>query len=65
MRCGPGPFTVFVPVNDAVLSLPESTMDRVRDETGFLHQFILAHVAEGDHSAESLLSLDYDRNDRR
>ena len=55
---GPGPFTVFVPVNDAVLSLPESTMDRVRDETGFLHQFILAHVAEGDHSAESLLSLD-------
>jgi len=55
---GPGPFTVFVPVNDAVLSLPDSTMERVRGETAFLHQFILAHVAEGDHSADSLL----DRN---
>ena len=45
---GPGPFTVFVPINVAVLSLPAETLARVEDEQGYLHRFILAHVAEGD-----------------
>ena len=51
----PGPFTIFIPTNEAIDSLPGDLMDRVRDEPTFLHQFILAHVAEGDLASEGLV----------
>ncbi len=46
---GPGPFTVFAPVNDAFAALPEGTLDTLLkpENKGQLSDILLYHVVPG------------------
>ena len=51
---GPGPFTVFVPINSAVQAMPDALLEEIRTDQNYLHEFILTHVAEGDYPTSDL-----------
>jgi uncharacterized surface protein with fasciclin (FAS1) repeats len=53
---GPGPFTVFAPVNDAFAALPEGTVDTLLkpENKAMLVKVLTAHVVAGDWSAAEI-----------
>ena len=53
---GPGPFTVFAPVNSAFAALPAGTVETLLkpENKGMLTKILTAHVASGNWSAEAL-----------
>ena len=51
---GPGPFTVFVPINTVVQAMPDRLLQEIRNDQNYLHEFILTHVAEGDYPTQVL-----------
>lgn len=53
---GPGPFTVFAPVNDAFGALPDGTVDTLLkpENKGMLVKVLTAHVVAGDWSAAEI-----------
>ncbi|MGR3435099.1 MAG: fasciclin domain-containing protein [Shimia sp.] len=54
---GPGPFTVFAPVNAAFAELPEGTVDTLLqpENQGMLQKILTAHVVAGDLSGAELM----------
>jgi uncharacterized surface protein with fasciclin (FAS1) repeats len=56
---GPGPFTVFAPVNAAFAALPEGTVETLLqpENKGQLQTILTAHVVAGDLSAAELARL--------
>lgn len=53
---GPGPFTVFAPVNDAFAALPAGTVDTLLkpENKEMLVKVLTAHVVAGDWSAAEI-----------
>jgi len=53
---GPGPFTVFAPVNDAFAALPEGTVETLLkpENKDMLVKILTAHVVAGDWSGADL-----------
>lgn len=53
---GPGPFTVFAPVNDAFAELPAGTVDTLLkpENKDMLSKVLTAHVVAGDLKIENL-----------
>ena len=53
---GPGPFTVFAPVNDAFAALPAGTVDTLLqpENKAMLVKVLTAHVVAGDWSAADI-----------
>ncbi|TNE65963.1 MAG: fasciclin domain-containing protein [Rhodobacteraceae bacterium] len=53
---GPGPFTVFAPVNDAFSALPAGTVDTLLkpENKDMLVKVLTAHVVAGDWSAAQI-----------
>jgi uncharacterized surface protein with fasciclin (FAS1) repeats len=51
---GAGPFTVFAPTDEAYDVLPEHERERLLDDPEMLEQFVLGHVADGEHPADGL-----------
>ena len=53
---GPGPFTVFAPVNDAFTALPAGTVDTLLkpENRDMLVKVLTAHVVAGDWSAAEI-----------
>lgn len=55
---GPGPFTVFAPVNDAFAALPAGTVETLLmpENKAMLQKVLTAHVVAGDWSAADIIS---------
>ncbi|MEL7300158.1 MAG: fasciclin domain-containing protein [Pseudomonadota bacterium] len=55
---GPGPFTVFAPVNEAFAALPEGTVESLLmpENKDMLTKVLTAHVVAGDLSAAEIVS---------
>uniref|UniRef100_UPI00356ADDCF fasciclin domain-containing protein n=1 Tax=Phaeovulum sp. TaxID=2934796 RepID=UPI00356ADDCF len=55
---GPGPFTVFAPVNDAFAALPEGTLDTLLkpENKGQLTDILLYHVVPGKIEAGMIMA---------
>ncbi|WP_297775952.1 fasciclin domain-containing protein [uncultured Roseovarius sp.] len=55
---GPGPFTVFAPVNDAFAALPEGTVETLLmpENKAMLQKVLTAHVVAGDWSAADIIA---------
>lgn len=53
---GPGPFTVFAPVDDAFAKLPAGTVETLLkpENKGMLQKVLTAHVVAGDWSAADI-----------
>lgn len=53
---GPGPFTVFAPVNDAFAALPDGTVETLLkpENKDMLVKVLTAHVVAGDWSAAKI-----------
>ncbi|MGB1235638.1 MAG: fasciclin domain-containing protein, partial [Planktomarina sp.] len=56
---GPGPFTVFAPVNEAFAALPAGTVETLLqpENKGLLTKILTAHVVSGNISGEDLMRL--------
>src|SRR5271163_4692945 len=56
---GPGPFTVFAPVNAAFAALPAGTVDTLLkpENKGQLTKVLTYHVVAGDYSTVKLRSM--------
>lgn len=56
---GPGPFTVFAPVNKAFAALPAGTVDNLLlpESKKTLTKVLTAHVIAGDYSDADLMSM--------
>ena len=56
---GPGPFTVFAPINDAFAALPEGTVETLLQpkNKGALQGILKAHVVSGNLSAADIIGL--------
>ena len=56
---GPGPFTVFAPVNSAFAALPAGTVDTLLkpENKGTLTKVLTYHVVAGKHSTNELRSM--------
>lgn len=54
---GPGPFTVFAPVNDAFAALPDGTVETLlmEENKGMLTKVLTAHVVSGNLSGAELM----------
>ncbi|MBE9154726.1 fasciclin domain-containing protein [Cyanobium sp. LEGE 06113] len=52
---GPGPFTVFAPVDDAFAALPPGTVQTLVDNPPQLARILKFHVLSGDHRREQLV----------
>ena len=52
---GPGPFTVFAPVDDAFAALPPGTVQTLVDNTPQLARILKFHVLAGAHRREELI----------
>jgi len=52
---GPGPFTVFAPVDDAFVALPPGTVQTLVDNPPQLARILKYHVLAGAHSREVLV----------
>ncbi len=53
---GPGPFTVFAPVDDAFAALPAGTVQTLVDNPPQLARILKYHVLAGAHSRAELIS---------
>ncbi|KGM86366.1 Secreted and surface protein [Roseovarius mucosus DSM 17069] len=55
---GPGPFTVFAPVNDAFAALPAGTVETLLmpENKAMLQKVLTAHVVAGDWSAADIIA---------
>jgi uncharacterized surface protein with fasciclin (FAS1) repeats len=53
---GPGPFTVFAPVDEAFAALPPGTVQTLVDNPPQLARILKYHVLAGSHRQEHLLS---------
>ena len=55
---GPGPFTVFAPVNAAFAALPAGTVDTLLkpENKALLQKVLTAHVVAGDWSAADIIA---------
>ncbi|HIH93551.1 TPA: DUF4430 domain-containing protein, partial [Methanosarcina acetivorans] len=53
-----GPFTVFVPSNEAFDQLPAQTRDQLMNNTTLLRKVLSYHVASGEYTREQLASMD-------
>ncbi|KAF7490262.1 Periostin [Sarcoptes scabiei] len=47
-----GPFTVFVPSNDALQKVPDNDLEIIRRNMTALKEFLMYHVAEGVHYSQ-------------
>lgn len=56
---GPGPFTVFAPVNDAFAGLPAGTVDTLLkpENKAMLAKVLTAHVVAGDYKIADLRAM--------
>ncbi|MES2666854.1 MAG: fasciclin domain-containing protein [Pseudomonadota bacterium] len=56
---GPGPFTVFAPVNDAFAALPAGTVDTLLkpENKAMLIKVLTAHVVAGDYKIADLRAM--------
>ena len=56
---GPGPFTVFAPVNDAFAALPAGTVDTLLkpENKDMLTKVLTAHVVAGDYTIADLRAM--------
>jgi uncharacterized surface protein with fasciclin (FAS1) repeats len=56
---GPGPFTVFAPVNDAFAALPAGTVDTLLkpENKDMLTKVLTAHVVAGDYKIADLKAM--------
>ena len=56
---GPGPFTVFAPVNDAFAALPAGTVDTLLkpENKDMLTKVLTAHVVAGDYKIADLRAM--------
>ena len=56
---GPGPFTVFAPVNDAFAALPAGTVDTLLkpENKDTLTKVLTAHVVAGDYTIADLKAM--------
>lgn len=54
---GEGPFTVFVPTNDAFAKLPEGTLDSLLNNPEELKKVLTYHVVSGDVKAADVVKL--------
>jgi uncharacterized surface protein with fasciclin (FAS1) repeats len=54
---GSGPFTVFVPTDDAFAKLPKGTVRRWFEQIPTLRHILLSHVVSGRHTMSALLKL--------
>jgi uncharacterized surface protein with fasciclin (FAS1) repeats len=54
---GPGPFTVFAPVDDAFAALPPGTVQTLVDNPPQLARILKYHVLAGSHSRAELIQL--------
>jgi transforming growth factor-beta-induced protein len=53
---GPGPFTIFAPVNDAFAKIPKETLDKLlADPKGDLTKILTLHVVAGKMDADALV----------
>jgi uncharacterized surface protein with fasciclin (FAS1) repeats len=52
---GPGPFTVFAPVDEAFAALPPGTVQTLVDNPPQLARILKYHVLAGAHSRETLV----------
>jgi uncharacterized surface protein with fasciclin (FAS1) repeats len=52
---GPGPFTVFAPVDDAFAALPPGTVQTLVDNPPQLARILKYHVVAGAHQRERLV----------
>ena len=55
---GPGPFTVFAPVDDAFAALPPGTVQTLVDNPPQLARILKYHVLSGAYSREQLVAED-------
>ena len=53
---GPGPFTVFAPVDDAFAALPPGTVQTLVDNPPQLARILKYHVLAGAHPREALVA---------
>ena len=53
---GPGPFTVFAPVDDAFAALPPGTVQTLVDNPPQLARILKYHVLSGSHSQADLVA---------
>ncbi|MFM8544543.1 MAG: fasciclin domain-containing protein [Vulcanococcus sp.] len=53
---GPGPFTVFAPVDDAFAALPPGTVQTLVDNPPQLARILKSHVLAGSHSRAALVA---------
>jgi uncharacterized surface protein with fasciclin (FAS1) repeats len=53
---GPGPFTVFAPVDDAFAALPPGTVQTLVDNPPQLARILKYHVLSGAHSRTALVA---------
>ena len=53
---GPGPFTVFAPVDDAFAALPPGTVQTLLDNPPQLARILKYHVLAGAHSRAELVA---------
>jgi uncharacterized surface protein with fasciclin (FAS1) repeats len=51
---GNGPFTVFVPNNDAFGKIPSEKLTEIMDDVKFMRDVLLYHIIEGEYDSESL-----------
>lgn len=52
---GDGPYTIFVPTNEAFATVPQDTLDKwMAEPDGFLSEILRYHVVEGDVRAADL-----------
>jgi uncharacterized surface protein with fasciclin (FAS1) repeats len=56
---GPGPFTVFVPTDDAFSQIPKNEFDMLLKDTAKLKEVLTFHVVEGKLMSEDLLQHEY------
>lgn len=53
---GPGPFTVFAPVDDAFAALPPGTVQTLVDNPPQLARILKYHVVAGSHDRSALVA---------
>ena len=52
---GKGPYTLFVPTNEAFAKLPPITFNALFDDTAKLKELVLYHIVQGEYPASELV----------
>jgi uncharacterized surface protein with fasciclin (FAS1) repeats len=53
---GKGPYTVFVPNNDAFGKIPSEKLTEILDDAKFMRDVLHYHIVEGEYDSERLVS---------